>query len=154
MIRLPLLTALAGAVLAVAGAPSAAQESPVQKKCYARLQGSGDALRAGMIECDRRQLRRLDGWLIRAYKIVMADPSRLGGINANPDRETLRKELRSAQRAWIRFRDAECRWAAAVHARGPEAELAEVSCLVRVTRARAARLGMLAKTVSEMGGKK
>ena len=54
----------------------------------------------------------------------------------------------------IRFRDAECRWAAAVHARGPEAELAEVSCLVRVTRARAARLGMLAKTVSEMGGKK
>lgn len=154
MIRLPFLTALAGAVLAAAAAPSAAQQSPFQKGCYAKVRGGGDALRAGMIACDRSELRHLDGWLNRSYKIVMADPSRLGGINANPDREALRRDLRAAQRAWIRFRDAECRWSAAVYGRGPEAELAEVSCLVRVTRVRASHLGSLAKTVSQMGGKK
>ena len=120
-------------------------QSAEQKACYAKVTGGGDALRAGMVKCEKAELARQDRRLNAAYKSVMANPSRLGGVNANPDKDGLRKKLRGAQRAWIGFRDADCAWAADLHARGPEAELAHATCMVRVTRARANFLAGLAK---------
>ncbi|HST58217.1 MAG TPA: lysozyme inhibitor LprI family protein [Longimicrobium sp.] len=49
--------------------------------------------------------------------------------------------LRTAQRAWIRFRDAECAYQASVFEGGSMQPMVRSSCLARLTEERAAELG-------------
>ncbi len=49
--------------------------------------------------------------------------------------------LRTAQRAWIRFRDAECAYQASAFEGGSMQPMVRSSCLARLTEKRAAELG-------------
>ena len=86
------------AALAIAAASHAvsAHEITLSKQHTACMDKSGDTT-MGMIECITAETQRQDARLNQAYKAVMA--------------ELLlerKKQLLEAQRAWIKFRDANC----------------------------------------------
>nr|WP_181375948.1 lysozyme inhibitor LprI family protein [Polaromonas sp. H8N]AWD72302.1 hypothetical protein pH8NP2_p028 [Polaromonas sp. H8N] len=86
------------AALAIAAASHAAgaHETGLSKQHAACMDKSGGTT-MGMIECITAETQRQDARLNKAYKAVMAELS--------PERK---KQLLEAQRAWIKFRDANC----------------------------------------------
>lgn len=86
------------AALAIAAAPIAASahETGLSKQ-HAACMGKSSATTMDMIECITAETERQDARLNKAYKAVMAELS--------PERK---KQLLEAQRAWIKFRDANC----------------------------------------------
>lgn len=84
--------------LLMACAPYAAiaQDAGLSKQHAACMDKSGGTT-MGMIECITTETQRQDARLNKAYKAVMADLS--------PARK---KQLLEAQRAWLKFRDANC----------------------------------------------
>lgn len=86
------------AALAIAAASHAASahEIGLSKQHAACMDKSGGTT-MGMVECITAETQRQDARLNRAYKAVMAELS--------PERK---KQLLEAQRAWIKFRDANC----------------------------------------------
>lgn len=84
-----------------------------------------------MNQCASANYKAADAALGKAYKAVVA---RLGD---DADRLAL---LRSAERAWINFRDAECSFAADGVAGGSIAPMIRAQCLQAQTEARTAAL--------------
>ena len=86
------------AVLAIAGVPHivSAHETGLRKQYAACMDKSG-GVTMDMIECITAENQRQDARLNKAYKTLMAELS--------PER---RKQLLEAQRAWIKYRDANC----------------------------------------------
>ncbi|PLW75092.1 lysozyme inhibitor LprI family protein [Cohaesibacter celericrescens] len=84
-----------------------------------------------MVECAQMDYNIADGDLNYAYQDLRAGADKTGKL-----------KLRDAQRAWIKFRDAECdRQADAVRG-GTMAPLIQMSCLADLTAKRAAELGI------------
>jgi uncharacterized protein YecT (DUF1311 family) len=83
---------------------------------------------ATMLACMSAETRRQDARLNQAYKAVMAQLS-----------EVRQKELRDAQRAWLKFREANCRFYADPEG-GTIATVNAGDCLMSATAARAREL--------------
>ncbi len=93
------LLALAAATPALAQ-PSRIDPEKEYSPAYGRCLNSGDALKGvtvAMAGCTNAELQKQDARLNRAYKAAMAKRSK-------PQQAS----LRTAQRAWIKRRDAEC----------------------------------------------
>lgn len=78
-----------------------------------------------MNTCAFQDYQRADARLNAAYKkrVVVLDKAQL-------------ERLRTAQRAWITFRDAQCRYEAGVYEGGSMAPLVHSSCLTQLTEER------------------
>ena len=83
-------------LMACAPYAASAQDAGLSKQHAACMDKSGGTT-MGMIECITAEAQRQDARLNKAYKAVMADLS--------PARK---KQLLEAQRAWLKFRDANC----------------------------------------------
>ena len=83
-------------LMACAPYAASAQDAGLSKQHAACMDTSGGTT-MGMIECITAETQRQDARLNKAYKAVMADLS--------PARK---KQLLEAQRAWLKFRDANC----------------------------------------------
>lgn len=115
-------------VLACAPLAASAQDKNELTKLYATCMDKTGSTTEGMIGCIGAELKRQDTRLNTAYKAVMADLS--------PARKT---QLQEAQRAWIKFRDANC----AFYFDPEGGSLARVSandCMMSSTAARAREL--------------
>lgn len=77
--------------------------------------------------------------LVRADSVLNARYQALVGSMPSVQLEL----LRTAQRAWIRFRDAECAYQASAFEGGSMQPMVRSSCLARLTDARAAELGTM-----------
>lgn len=92
-------------LLALAAAPAQAQAPKIDPEkeytpAYDRCLNSGDAIKGvtvAMAGCTHEELAKQDARLNRAYKAAMAKRSKAE-----------QAKLRTAQRAWIKRRDAEC----------------------------------------------
>jgi uncharacterized protein YecT (DUF1311 family) len=81
--------------------------------------------------CAQHALKQADAALNAAYRQVIA---RLGG------QEAQKQQLVAAERAWMAYRDAECRFAASGVAGGSAYPMIAALCLEGLTRARAKAL--------------
>lgn len=116
------------AALLLAGTPAllAAQEDDDPEFCpEGRTQ-------LDMNNCAAAELARADTLLNENYRELL----RFVG----PERAAL---LREAQRAWIRFRDAECEFQASAVAGGSMQPMVHALCLAELTEKRAAEFGEL-----------
>ena len=99
-----------------------------------------------------RDLRSADARLNAQYRTTMATMAARDADNA-PDARigpSYRQALTSAQRAWIVFRDANCR-AFGYEYRGGSAERQSTGvCLIRMTKARTAELKQLADALTPL----
>ncbi|WP_300732836.1 lysozyme inhibitor LprI family protein [Pseudomonas sp.] len=82
-------------------------------------------------DCSARAYRDADAQLNTVYKHIM------GRLDTQPDRA---QHLKSAQRAWVKFRDAECQFVADRTAGGSIQPMVISACLGSLTRARTAQL--------------
>ncbi|MGL4915460.1 MAG: lysozyme inhibitor LprI family protein [Aeromonas allosaccharophila] len=93
------------------------------------VQASGDCkepmTQAAMNICAMQDYTKADAELNAAYK----------KLAATLDKEQLGR-LKTAQRAWITFRDAQCRYEAGVYEGGSIAPLVHSSCLTKLTEQR------------------
>ncbi len=89
----PLWVAL---LMAIAPYSASAQDTGLTKQHTACMDKSGSTT-AGMMECITAEFQRQDARLNKAYKAVMT--------GLTPERK---KQLLEAQRAWLKFRDANC----------------------------------------------
>jgi uncharacterized protein YecT (DUF1311 family) len=78
-----------------------------------------------LTSCADSAYHRADNDLTRTYRRVL---TRLGASD--------RMKLRAAQRAWLRFRDAQCAFEAAAYDGGSMQPMIELLCLESATRAR------------------
>ena len=118
----------------------AAAPGPRYSPAYARCVAQADGVMPSMFDCSTNERRVQDVRLNGAYKAT------LGALA--PER---RDDLRDAQRAWIAFRDAECRLL------GPDdygqlGHLLELECLLRMTAERALALEALRDDTREQTG--
>ena len=120
------------AALSIASLPLAASalEAGSSKQFAACMDKSG-GVTAGMIECIVTENRLQDARLNKAYKALSAD--------LTPARKT---QLLDAQRAWIKFRDANCNF----YDDPDDGSMARVSandCVMKATTERARELEAL-----------
>ena len=86
------------AALAIAGVPGAASASETGlSKQYAVCMDQSGGTTLAMIECISAETRRQDVRLNKAYKALMAEVT-----------SPRKAQLQDAQRAWIKYRDANC----------------------------------------------
>lgn len=113
------------AILALAAAtPAEAQpENPDLAACYQ------EANQVAIGRCIARRRAEADDDLNAVYNDLM---TRLTGPQ--------QRQLRDAERAWIRFRDANCAWHRAMFGGGSGGGIGELECLYTTTRARADEL--------------
>ena len=90
-------------------------------------------------ECLRDQFSEADSQLNEAYKEALRVTGSMESFG-NREKNSLVGSLRSAQRAWVVFRDRECEFHYDLAYPGTAAALDSVICKVRVTRARTAEL--------------
>jgi uncharacterized protein YecT (DUF1311 family) len=113
--------------------------SPVAASAQAGADPCPDArTQTEMNLCAARELRTADAELNRVYQQLT------GALE--PD---LRASLRTAQRAWIAFRDADCRSEAAEYEGGSMQPMVLSSCLADRTRDRTAQLRQRARRLRE-----
>lgn len=117
-----------GAVLALAAfaRPLAAQD--VEEAC------PGARTQTELNYCAAQRYTRADSVLNHRYREVMRT------LEAAPERA---EALRAAQRAWIRFRDAQCAFQASRYEGGSMQPMIRLLCLETVTRDRAEGLANL-----------
>ena len=87
----------AAVALACTALTASAQDAALSPQFASCMDKSG-GITIGMIECIVAETTRQDARLNRAYKAAM-------GALESPERK---KQLQTAQRAWIKFRDANC----------------------------------------------
>lgn len=122
--------ALAG-VLTLAASPAMAQSKLDCSKAFTTVD---------LNACAEQELERADARLNAVYKKALA---KIAAENGAPpyDGKSWEKALRASQRAWIAFRDADCKELVAVAAGGGTATTGEVlGCLTEKTDARAKEL--------------
>ena len=90
-------TCCTAVVLACASLTASAQDAALSPQFASCMDKSG-GITIGMIECIGAETSRQDARLNRVYKKAM-------GELESPERK---KQLQTAQRAWIKFRDANC----------------------------------------------
>ena len=90
-------TYCAAVALACTALTASAQDAALSPQFASCMDKSG-GITIGMIECIVAETTRQDARLNRAYKAAM-------GALESPERK---KQLQTAQRAWIKFRDANC----------------------------------------------
>lgn len=95
---------------------------------YAACMDKSGGVTAAMVDCMNSETRRQDARLNQAYKDVMAQLP-----------EARKKQLQEAQRAWLRFRDANCRYYADPDG-GTLARVEANGCFMSATAARAREL--------------
>lgn len=83
-----------------------------------------------LTSCADSAYHKADADLTRTYRLVLA---RLAGTD--------RVKLRLAQRAWLRFRDAQCTFEAAAYDGGSMQPMIQALCLERLTRTRERQVG-------------
>jgi uncharacterized protein YecT (DUF1311 family) len=95
----------------------------------------------GMTECIAGETAAWDGLLNAQYQAVMA-MFRMQDASGDVLSADLTREatLRAAQRAWIRFRDADCTMQAARYGQGSLGRVAAANCLMGMTAERAIKL--------------
>jgi uncharacterized protein YecT (DUF1311 family) len=81
--------------------------------------------------CADSAYHRADADLTRAYRRVLA---RVGPAD--------RAKLRAAQRAWLRYRDAQCTFEAAAYDGGSMQPMIKLLCLESLTRSRARQVAV------------
>lgn len=89
-------TGCTAVVLACAWLTASAQDAALSPQ-YATCMEKAGGVTVGMIDCTTAETSRQDARLNRAYQAAMAAQP--------PERK---KQLQTAQRAWIKFRDANC----------------------------------------------
>ncbi len=104
---------------------------PVLSKQYQVCMDKSGGVTAGMIDCIGAELQRQDAKLNTAYKSLMSSVSAA--------RQT---QLRDAQRAWIKYRDANCAFYFDPDG-GTLARVQANDCMLTSTAARAAELERL-----------
>ena len=122
------LVSLVVAGLLVSSAPALAQPEVDCKKAITTVD---------LNACAEKELEAADARLNAVYKKVLA---KIAAENGAPpyDGKSWEKALRSSQRAWIAFRDADCKELVAIAAGGGTATTGEVlGCLTEKTQARA-----------------
>lgn len=88
---------LAGALLACLSHLAGASDEVETSKKFTSCMDQTGGTTAGMVECIDAEARQQDARLNKAYKEVMAQLS-----------AGRKKQLQEAQRAWLKFRDANC----------------------------------------------
>lgn len=127
MIR-PVLTVLTGLLALPALLPAAAMaEEVAYSEEYSRCMEASGGVTMDMIDCMSDEHQRWDARLNAAYKAANA---------ASPERQ---KALQAAQRAWIKFRDANCEYYYDPDG-GSAARIAANSCMLTMTAERATEL--------------
>ncbi len=103
----------------------------------------------GMVACTRAEQQVWDGELNRAYTSAMAVMRDLDAQDAAdfPEYANRADMLRSAQRAWITLRDADCALEYAIWGAGSMRGLAGASCLLDETAQRASHLHFLGQAM-------
>ena len=94
---------------------------------------SDSADQATLNQCAERDRAAADRALNQVYQQVV---QRLSG----PDLQDRRKALVAAQRAWVAFRDAQCRFDTVAVDGGSASGMVSAGCLTGLTQARTARL--------------
>ena len=138
MRRLHVLGAIGSAMLALAGAPAAAQEADCDNP-----QTQPNMTRCASIDYERADHELNDVW---SEAVAMArENDMLGTDDGKPGYE---ETLRKAQRAWISFRDANCEYEGFAARGGTMEPMLVFLCLARVTSTRTNELRQL---IQEMG---
>ncbi|WP_076998268.1 lysozyme inhibitor LprI family protein [Variovorax sp. KK3] len=104
---------------------------PALSKQYSACMDKAGGVTAGMIDCIGAEVQRQDAKLNAAYKALMS--------SVVPARQT---QLRDAQRAWIKYRDANCAFYLDPDG-GTLARVEANDCVLTSTAARAAELERL-----------
>ena len=116
----------------------AASASPQQdlKRCYDEARST-----YAMRQCNAEEFRIYDQALNESYRQLMQrlDP-------------TERRNLREAQRAWIRYRDAECRFEGFAMRGGTGEALLVGECLAEMTQRRAGELRKILEGIRQREG--
>lgn len=99
----------------------------------------------GMVDCMAAETRVWDDYLNREYQATLAWAAEMDALEGVADTgfPSLRDALRSAQRIWIDFRDAECLVDYAVWGRGSMRTIAGASCQMEMTADRTIHLRSL-----------
>lgn len=117
---------------AIASAPFAARAADAGlSKQFSACNDKAGGVTAGMIDCITAEHKRQDARLNAAYKALMAD--------LPPARKT---PLQEAQRAWIKFRDANCNFYLDPDG-GSLARVQANDCMMTTTASRALELEKL-----------
>jgi uncharacterized protein YecT (DUF1311 family) len=120
---------LAWALAAAAAMPLAAHAQEINlTKPFGVCMDKADGVTQSMVECIDAEIKRQDARLNKAYKALLAD--------LNPERK---KQLLAAQRAWLKFRDANCGFYFDPEG-GTIARVLAVDCLMTMTASRATEL--------------
>jgi uncharacterized protein YecT (DUF1311 family) len=121
-------------LLAVISGPAAAQDQDPPIDC-------DDARStAEMNFCGDKALQAADEKLNEVYKKVLAHIAE-SGIEAPYDSESWEKAMREGQRAWVAFRDADCKGAVPMEwSGGSGAGAAVLGCMTQKTETRADEL--------------
>jgi uncharacterized protein YecT (DUF1311 family) len=97
--------------------------------------------------CANEDWKKADGELNAAYRKALAEARKsdrstksVQGYESMPDSEAM---LRDAQRAWVSFRDANCKYQYQIYYGGSHAPLAHVLCMADMTKARVKELRQL-----------
>jgi uncharacterized protein YecT (DUF1311 family) len=109
---------------------AAAQKPAAKPAAQAKKQPCADAqTQSEMNQCAYEEYKKADAELNKTYQQLL------------PKLEAARQErLKTAQRAWIAFRDADCEYEAAEYEGGSMQPLIRYSCLESATRNRTAQL--------------
>lgn len=97
--------------------------------------------------CAAEDLKKADAELNVAYKKALDEARKwYQSTKGSPGNETMPDSeavLRDAQRAWVSFRDANCKYQYQIYYGGTHAPLAHALCMVDMTRARTKELRQL-----------
>lgn len=121
--------------LSFATAPAVAGE-PDYNPEYSKCMDDSGGVTAGMIDCIGQELERQDARLNKVYNEFMATLS-----------AERKEQLRAAQRAWLKFRDENCKFYYDPDG-GSIARVAANACVLSATAERAGELAALAEQAS------
>lgn len=138
--------AIVAAVLMVAPSVQAAQPTPTRApkpppSAYDRcLSAPAAKVQAGAIACVDQEIQRQDATVERYYQFILKDLAQYEKDREPPEATFATDPMRAAQRAWIAFREADCR----VHASptwGARGALDARKCVLEHTTDRVDELG-------------
>jgi uncharacterized protein YecT (DUF1311 family) len=125
--RCLIVVAVAAQALLAGRTPAAAKDEMPNVDC-AKAQSTYE-----MNFCAENEFKKADAALNAAYKTALTDVAASGDDN----RKSWEEALRTSQRAWVAFRDADCRGLVPMEWQGGTgATAAELECMTQLTIAR------------------
>lgn len=114
------------------------------RACIHRIQAKGNlAITYAMTGCTNAAAMRQRDRMNRILKVLMKDPTRIGGAHRNPDADKSRKQFAAIQAQWQAFMQEQCRWVGSQYTRGYDSALASAICRAHHLRRRADYLASL-----------